>query len=90
MEKCWRSAGKPDIADKFKGYDWKTEEDAFMDGHHQHAGGGEFVTFGADRCLTRSGRYTPRGEEAIGLAHSTGQLSRAGACDQPPVSIRSG
>ena len=24
-------------ADKFKGFDWKTEEDAFMDGYHKHA-----------------------------------------------------
>ena len=45
LERSWRAAGKNDIADKFKGYDWKTEEDAFMDGYHQHAGGGEFVTY---------------------------------------------
>ena len=28
------------IADKFKGYDWKSEEDAFMDGYHKHEAGG--------------------------------------------------
>ena len=42
LEKSWRAAGKNDIADKFKGYDWQTEEDAFMDGYHKHADGGEF------------------------------------------------
>ena len=35
LEASWRAAGKADVADKFKGYDWKTEEDAFMDGYHQ-------------------------------------------------------
>ena len=45
LERSWRAAGKNDIADKFKGYDWTTEEDAFMDGYHAHAGGGEFVTY---------------------------------------------
>ena len=34
LERSWRQAGKNDVADKFKGYDWKTEEDAFMDGYH--------------------------------------------------------
>jgi arsenite oxidase large subunit len=32
-------------ADNFKGFDWKTEEDAFMDGYHKNAHGGEFVTY---------------------------------------------
>jgi arsenite oxidase large subunit len=40
LEKSWRGAGKNDIADKFKGYDWKPEEDAFMDGYNKHADGG--------------------------------------------------
>ena len=33
MERVFREMGKADIADKFKGFDWKTEEDAFMDGY---------------------------------------------------------
>lgn len=59
LEKSWRSAGKNDIADKFKGYDWKTEEDAFMDGYHQHAGGGEFVTYAALRTMGTNGFQEP-------------------------------
>jgi arsenite oxidase large subunit len=59
LEKSWRAAGKNDIADKFKGYDWKTEEDAFMDGYHKHAGGGEFVTYEALRKMGTNGFQEP-------------------------------
>jgi arsenite oxidase large subunit len=59
LEKSWRAAGKSDIADKFKGYDWKTEEDAFMDGYHQHAGGGEFVTYERLRAMGTNGFQEP-------------------------------
>ena len=45
LERVFREMGKSDVADKFKGFDWKTEEDAFMDGYHGHAKGGEFVTY---------------------------------------------
>ena len=34
MERVFREMGKNDEADKFKGFDWQTEEDAFMDGYH--------------------------------------------------------
>jgi arsenite oxidase large subunit len=59
LEKSWRTAGKNDIADKFKGYDWKTEEDAFMDGYHQNAKGGEFVTYERLRALGTNGFQEP-------------------------------
>ena len=59
LEKSWRAAGKNDIADKFKNYDWKTEEDAFMDGYHTHAGGGEFVTYEALRTMGTNGFQEP-------------------------------
>ena len=59
LERSWRAAGKNDIADKFKGYDWKTEEDAFMDGYHQHAGGGEFVTYERLRAMGTNGFQEP-------------------------------
>src|SRR6202008_1465587 len=45
MERILREQGKGQIADRCKGFDWKTEEDAFMDGYHQHEKGGEFVTY---------------------------------------------
>lgn len=55
----WRTAGKPDIADKFKGYDWKTEEDAFMDGYHANAPGGQFVTYERLREMGTNGFQEP-------------------------------
>lgn len=59
LERSWRKAGKADIADKFKGYDWKTEEDAFMDGYHNHAAGGEFVTYARLRVMGTNGFQEP-------------------------------
>jgi len=59
LERSWRAAGKSDIADKFKGYDWKTEEDAFMDGYHQNAGGGQFVTYERLRAMGTNGFQEP-------------------------------
>ena len=55
----WRAAGKPDIAGKFSGYDWKTEEDAFMDGYHHHAAGGQFVTYERLRAMGTNGFQEP-------------------------------
>jgi arsenite oxidase large subunit len=59
LERSWRAAGKNDIADKFKGYDWKTEEEAFMDGYHKHATGGEFVTYERLRAMGNNGFQEP-------------------------------
>jgi len=59
LERSWRAAGKNDIADKFKGYDWQTEEDAFMDGYNKHATGGEFVTYERLRAMGTNGFQEP-------------------------------
>src|SRR6516162_2653639 len=59
LEKSWRRAGKNDMADKFKGYDWKTEEDAFMDGYNKHASGGKFVTYERLRAMGTNGFQEP-------------------------------
>lgn len=59
MERSWRKAGKPAIADKFKGYDWKSEEDAFMDGYAKHEKGGQFVTYAALRTMGTNGFQEP-------------------------------
>jgi arsenite oxidase large subunit len=63
MERVLREQGKADIADHFKGFDWKTEEDAFMDGYHQHEKGGEFVTYARLRNMGTNGFQEP----AVGL-----------------------
>ena len=59
LERSWRKAGKADVADKFKGYDWKTEEDAFMDGYHKHEKGGELVTYERLRAMGTNGFQEP-------------------------------
>ena len=70
MERAFRALGKPDIAGKFTGFDWKTEEDAFMDGYHQHEKGGEFVTYARLRAMGTNGFQEP----AVGL-ESTGAVA---------------
>jgi arsenite oxidase large subunit len=59
MERVFREMGKNDEADKFKGFDWKTEEDAFMDGYHANAKGGEFVTYERLRTMGTNGFQEP-------------------------------
>jgi arsenite oxidase large subunit len=59
MERTFRAMGKNDVADKFKGFDWKTEEDAFMDGYHANANGGKFVTYDALRAMGTNGFQEP-------------------------------
>ena len=63
MERVFRQQGKTEIADRFKGFDWKTEEDAFMDGYHKHEKGGEFVTYARLRAMGTNGFQEP----AVGL-----------------------
>ena len=59
MVRVLRGMGDAAYADKFKGFDWKTEEDAFMDGYHQNAGGGKFVTYEALRAMGTNGFQEP-------------------------------
>jgi arsenite oxidase large subunit len=59
MERVFREQGKTKEADKFKGFDWKTEEDAFMDGYHGHASGGKFVTYERLRAMGTNGFQEP-------------------------------
>jgi arsenite oxidase large subunit len=74
LERSWRAAGKADIADKFKGYDWKTEEDAFMDGYHKHAKGGEFVTYERLKAMGTNGVQEPAVEFKDGKIVGTKRL----------------
>jgi arsenite oxidase large subunit len=59
MERVLRGMGDDAYADQFKGYDWATEEDAFMDGYNKNAGGGEFVTYDALRAMGTNGFQEP-------------------------------
>ncbi len=77
LERVFREMGKSDIADRFKGFDWKTEEDAFMDGYHQHEKGGEFVTYARLRAMGTNGFQEPatgvEGMGAVATGTTTGQ-----------------
>jgi arsenite oxidase large subunit len=70
MERVWRAAGNAATADKFKGYDWRTEEDAFEDGYRKHEKGGEFVTYARLRAMGTNGFQEPatglQGERIVG------------------------
>jgi len=59
MDRVFREQGKVKEADKFKGFDWKTEEDAFMDGYHGHEKGGQFVTYERLRAMGTNGFQEP-------------------------------
>ncbi len=59
LERVFREKGKTEIADRFKGFDWKTEEDAFMDGYHGHEKGGQFVTYARLRTMGTNGFQEP-------------------------------
>jgi arsenite oxidase large subunit len=59
MERVLREQGKAKYADQFRGFDWKTEEDAFMDGYHNHEKGGEFVTYDRLRAMGTNGFQEP-------------------------------
>lgn len=59
LERVIRDSGDAAYADQFKGFDWQSEEDAFMDGYHAHAGGGEHVTYDRLRAMGTNGFQEP-------------------------------
>jgi len=56
MERVLREMGNDAYADQFKGYDWKTEEDAFMDGFNK---GNPEVTYERLRAMGNNGVQEP-------------------------------
>jgi len=83
LERQWRAAGKTEIADKFKGYDWKTEEDAFMDGSPTHEKGGEFVTYDRLRAMGTNGFQEPATAFREGKIIGTKRLFENGKFNKP-------
>jgi arsenite oxidase large subunit len=57
LERVLREQGRGEYADQFKGYDWKTEEDAFMDGYHANTG--KIVTYDRLRAMGNNGVQEP-------------------------------
>jgi len=59
MERVLKEMNLGKYAEQFQGYDWKSEEDAFMDGYHKHAGGGKHVTYDRLRAMGTNGFQEP-------------------------------
>ncbi|QWG12332.1 arsenate reductase (azurin) large subunit [Bradyrhizobium sediminis] len=59
MERVLREQGKAAYADQFKGFDWKTEEDAFKDGYAKHEKGGEHVSYARLKAMGNNGFQEP-------------------------------
>lgn len=59
MERVLAGMGMADYAKQFKGFDWKTEEDAFMDGYHATSHGGKHVTYERLRAMGTNGFQEP-------------------------------
>ncbi|MBI1383730.1 MAG: arsenate reductase (azurin) large subunit [Rhizobiales bacterium] len=65
LERVLREEGRNEYADQFKGYDWSSEEDAFMDGYNK---GNPEVTYERLRAMGNNGVQEP----VVGFAN--GQL----------------
>ncbi len=74
LERVLREQGKAGYADQFKGFDWKTEEEAFMDGYAKHEKGGQFVTYDRLRALGTNGFQEPATEFKDGKIVGTKRL----------------
>ena len=83
LEAAWRAAGKPDVADRFRGYDWHSEEDAFLDGYHAHAAGGSHVTYDRLRAMGNNGFQEPARGFKDGSIIGTKRLYTDGRFDRP-------
>ncbi|MDQ0302508.1 arsenate reductase (azurin) large subunit [Ancylobacter polymorphus] len=83
MQRVLGEMGKADIATKFSGFDWKTEEDAFMDGYHGHEKGGEFVTYDLLRAMGTNGFQEPATGVQDGKIVGTKRLFADGKFNKP-------
>lgn len=59
MQRVLAQMGEDELAANFDGFDWQTEEDAFMDGYHATSAGGEFVTHERLRAMGTNGFQEP-------------------------------
>lgn len=84
MERVLREMGHEAYADQFKGYDWQTEEDAFMDGYNS---GNPEVTYERLRAMGNNGVQEPvagfENGQLVGThrLYTDGRFSRHGRDD---------
>ena len=93
MERVLREMGHDAYADQFKGYDWETEEDAFMDGYNA---GNPDVTYERLRAMGNNGVQEPvQGYEngkLIGVErlYADGKFDRHGRDDKKALFCAAG
>ena len=93
MERVLREMGNEAYADQFKGYDWQTEEDAFMDGYNK---GNPEVTYERLRAMGNNGVQEPVSGYADGKLIGTerlytdGQFTRHGREDKKALFCAAG
>jgi arsenite oxidase large subunit len=83
LQRVFGEIGKPEVAANFSGFDWKTEEDAFMDGYHAHEKGGEFVTYERLRAMGTNGFQEPATGFEDGKIVGTKRLFKDGKFNKP-------
>ena len=76
LERVLTEDGRTDYAAQFKGYDWQTEEDAFMDGYNK---GNPEVTYARLRDMGTNGVQEPVTGFADGKLVGTARLYEDGA-----------
>ncbi len=93
MERVLREMGHDDYADQFKGYDWETEEDAFMDGYNA---GNPDVTYERLRAMGNNGVQEPvQGYEngklvGVERLYADGKFDRHGRDDKKALFCAAG
>ncbi|MBC7284684.1 arsenate reductase (azurin) large subunit [Hoeflea sp.] len=93
MERVLREMGNEAYADQFKGYDWQSEEDAFMDGYNK---GNPEVTYERLRAMGNNGVQEPVTGYADGKLVGTerlytdGQFTRHGREDKKALFCAAG
>ena len=86
LERVLTEDGRADYAAQFKGYDWASEEDAFMDGYHANTG--MIVTYDRLRAMGNNGVQEPvtgyEGDKLIGTLrlYADGKFDRHGREDK--------
>ncbi|MGV8988738.1 MAG: arsenate reductase (azurin) large subunit [Cypionkella sp.] len=86
LEKVLRDEGRTEYADQFKGFDWASEEDAFMDGYHANTG--KIVTYDRLRAMGNNGVQEPvtgyEGDKLVGTKrlYADGKFDRHGREDK--------
>jgi arsenite oxidase large subunit len=59
LRELFAQSGNAEMAKRFEGFEWKTDEDVFNEGYRKNAGGGEHVTYVRLRAMGTNGFQEP-------------------------------